>query len=117
MLFLPPTVRPRFLCPAVLAVVLWSSMTIYGVLFTFSVCDRFCGVESIAYAEPRGSQCRGTRVVHRLLRMERLMVEYNQYRWCLSIESVAEWLLVAFYAFWMLLAPAARLPSGFSQGL
>lgn len=94
-----------------------TSESFLEVLFTFSVCDRFCGVESIAYAEPRGSQCRGTRVVHRLLRMERLMVEYNQYRWCLSIESVAEWLLVAFYAFWMLLAPAARLPRGFSQGL
>ena len=98
-IFLPPTLRRKFLYPAVLAVVLWSSMTIYGVLFSINICERLCGGATFDQ-EP-----------HTLEMQRGVMAEYNKYRWCLSIESVAEWLLVALYAFWILLAPVESTQS------
>lgn len=74
---------------------LWILMTIYGVQFTFNFCDKICGGGDFSQ-EPRSLQ----------LQKEELSL-YEKYRWCLSLESVAEWIIVALYALWVLLAPVA----------
>ncbi|CAE7437714.1 FOLD2 [Symbiodinium natans] len=91
---LPDACRRPFMLPVAVGTVLWISMTIYGVQFTFNFCDRICGGGDFSQ-EPHTVQ----------MQKEELLL-YEKYRWCLSLESVAEWLIVAMYAFWVLLAPA-----------
>ncbi|CAE7477461.1 FOLD2 [Symbiodinium necroappetens] len=92
---LPDNCRRPFLLPAAVGTMLWILMTIYGVQFTFNFCDKICGGGDFSQ-EPRSLQ----------LQKEELSL-YEKYRWCLSLESVAEWIIVALYALWVLLAPVA----------
>lgn len=92
---LPPEPRAEFLSSAALGFLLFAAMAFYGVLYTVKFCDQLCGGSDTQNGVLEGS---------RLLR---------GYRWCLSIQNCAEWVLVAMFAFWILLAPAcsAKAPA------
>ncbi|CAK9088504.1 Methenyltetrahydrofolate cyclohydrolase [Durusdinium trenchii] len=67
-IFLPVGTRTRFICPAILAVFLWFSMTVYGVLFTFNFCERICGGATFDL-EPQSEE----------MQLD-VMAQYNKYR-------------------------------------
>jgi len=84
---LPPETRMDFLSSAALGGLLWVAMTAYGVLYSINFCDKLCG------GDDSSGELEGTRLL-------------RGYRWCLSMQNCTEWVLVAMFAFWILLAPA-----------